>query len=293
MKTIRLAQKEDSSRLNEIWALCFGDGEEFRDFYFQERFQPDQTMVYLIEDEIVAMLTMIPVDLWKEGKNIALSMLYAIATHQEYQHQGIATELMDYAAEYQKSQGTKALVLVPAEPKLFPFYERQGYQEFFAVREKVWSTESIQAMPQSLSCEISPITPLEYNEIRQKFLQENFLLYGEEEVSYQKSISRFSGADIYALKIGGTVGCGAVERINEETLLFKELLLPPELVEIGVKGISELLPGKKYLVRTPVFPSGEWDENCRPFGLLKWITEGKELEKSRGSSWGYLGLAFD
>ncbi len=293
MKTIRLAQIEDSSRLNEIWALCFGDGEKFRYFYFKERFQPDQTMVYLIEGKIVAMLTMIQVDLWKKGKTISLVMLYAIATHPEYQHQGIATELMDYAAEYQKNKGTKALVLVPAEPKLFPFYERQGYGEFFAVREKVWSVEEFRDLPQSLRGEISPVTPKEYNGIRQKYLQEKFLLYREEEVAYQKNISRFSGANIYALDIGGTVGCGAVERIDEETLLLKELLLPPDLVEIGVKGISELLPGKKYLVRTPVFPGEEWDENCRPFGLLKWITEGIELEKSKGNTWGYLGLAFD
>lgn len=328
MKNIRLATRDDMPRLNEIWALCFGDGEKFRDFYFRERFRPEETLVYLTDDQLVAMLTMIPVDLWQEEERIPLSMFYAIATHPQYQHQGIASMLMDYATEYQKNQGTKGIAIVPATVELFPFYLRQGYEEFFAVREKLWEKEqedspgtmsqtkshtmsqnispnispnisqsTSQAAFQGRDCKIEPITPEEYNTIRRQYMQENFLLYRDEEVAYQKSISRFSGADIYSLTIQGIRGCGAVERLNEDTLLFKELLLPPELVEVGVRGMAELLPGRKYLIRTPIFSDEKWDENCRPFGVIKWLTEGKNNGKNllgdSGIPSGYLGLAFD
>ncbi|NMA69582.1 MAG: GNAT family N-acetyltransferase [Desulfitobacterium sp.] len=299
MKNIRLAEIEDIPRLNEIWALCFGDGEKFRNFYFRERFQPKQTLVYLIDDLIVAMLTMIPVNLWQEEESLPLSMFYAIATHPEYQQRGIATKLMDYATDYQKSRGTRGIVIVPASGDLFPFYLRQGYEEFFAIREKVWEKEKEQgeATPgfsQSIpGCKIEPITPKEYNEIRNKYVQENFLVYRDEEVAYQKSISRFSGVDIYSLNIQEVTGCAAVERLNEDTFLFKELLLPPELVDIGIKGIGEILRGRKFLIRTPIIASEKWDESCRPFGVLKWLTEGKDKERNIGKSYGYLGLAFD
>ena len=46
-------------RLKEIWKECFEDSDNYIDFYYKKRFQKENTLVYLLEDKIVSMLTML------------------------------------------------------------------------------------------------------------------------------------------------------------------------------------------------------------------------------------------
>ncbi|AGA69068.1 acetyltransferase [Desulfitobacterium dichloroeliminans LMG P-21439] len=291
MKKMRLAHSEDIVRLKEIWQRCFGDTDSFIDFYYTYRFKAEQTAVYLQDNSIAAMLTMIPiqwVDDLPEAIRIDGAMLYAIATHPDFQHQGIATELMDWAKNYLRDQQVELCVLVPAEAHLYKFYARQGYQEGFIVQETVLSCEEMRAMADSgLSCSVRRSTPQGYNEIRNQLLRGSlYIAYGEEEIAYQKRVSQLSGEDIYEFNLNGAQGCAAVERMEKERVLVKELLLPEKLIPGGLAALAQKVDAEEFIIRTPV-GCKTLGGQTRPFGML--TTSNTELLGKNG----YLGLAFD
>ncbi|HYE67115.1 MAG TPA: GNAT family N-acetyltransferase, partial [Anaerovoracaceae bacterium] len=83
---MRRAKIEDLKGLTEVWKLTFGDEDSFIDLYFQSRDWLNETAVLLLDGRIVSMLTMIPVDMIGEtGESCKASMLYAIATHPDFQ----------------------------------------------------------------------------------------------------------------------------------------------------------------------------------------------------------------
>lgn len=303
MKDMRLAIVEDVPRLKEIWKLCFGDSDSFINFYFTLRFKPDQTTVYEKNGEIVAMLTMIPVQWFVGDKELKGAMLYAIATHPNHQHQGIARSLMNWATDYLRNHQKEFCVLVPAEAHLFSFYEKQDYKVGFNIREVVLSLEDIRALiersGQDLPVEVRPITPQGYNKIRNRLIHGTaYIAYADEEIAYQQQVSQLSRADIYQLNINGEEGCAAVERLTQDKVLVKELLLPENLIVQGLQTLAETIKAKEYIVRTPVELGRVLGGQIRSFGMYKWtqIVESKipnKKDEDRREEPGYLGLAFD
>ncbi|MGE5380745.1 MAG: GNAT family N-acetyltransferase, partial [Methylocystaceae bacterium] len=89
MSEIRLAKAGEIARQKEIWKLCFGDPDQYIDFFYANRYHEQDTMVLIEEEIIVSMLTMIPVEIVAiNQEHLHATMLYAIATHPQYQHQG-------------------------------------------------------------------------------------------------------------------------------------------------------------------------------------------------------------
>ncbi|SHN76297.1 GNAT family N-acetyltransferase [Desulfitobacterium chlororespirans] len=309
MKEMRPALWSDMERLKAIWKLCFGDGDSFIDFYFARRFHPEQVAVYLVDQVITAMLTMIPIQYvdGPEGQKTRQgAMLYAIATHPDFQRRGMASELMEWARSYLGSRQAELCVLVPAEEKLFGFYERQGYQAEFTLREAVLNRDEIRVMgePPYTKMEETPdfavaaALPQTYNSIRNQLLRGTpYIAYGEEEVAYQKQVSRLSGADLYELSSGGVQGCAAVECLTEDKVLVKELLVPETLIAQGLKALAQTIPAQEFIIRTPAPWGQEMGGQIRSFGMLKRTScrEWGAVAPDDGV-WGktaYLGLAFD
>ncbi|EHL05545.1 acetyltransferase, GNAT family [Desulfitobacterium hafniense DP7] len=302
MKEMRPALWSDMERLKAIWKLCFGDEDSFIDFYFARRFQPEQVAVYLVDQVITAMLTMIPIQYvdGPEGEKTRQgAMLYAIATHPDFQRRGMASELMEWALAYLGSRQIELCVLVPAEEKLFGFYERQGYQAGFTLREAVLNRDEIRVMgKETPDLAVAAALPQTYNSIRNQLLRGTpYIVYGEEEVAYQKQVSRLSGADLYELSSGEVQGCAAVECLTEDKVLVKELLVPEALIAQGLKALAQTIPAQEFIIRTPA-PWGQGiGGQIRSFGMLK-RTSSRESgptnqEDSLPGEGAYLGLAFD
>jgi len=323
MKEIRLSRWSDVERLKELWQLCFGDPKPFIDYYFAQRFKPEQVAVLLDENKVASMLTMLPVTIvtikGKEGQNpVKGAMLYGIATHPDYQKRGYAGELMNWAQGYLGKRGVVCTILVPAEPQLFSFYAKQGYRECFALQELIVNLDDGVFLQ---GAELLPAEPHYYNKLRNNLLIQSlprgaaYVAYEEAEVAYQKQVSQFSGADIYTLKVQGLEGCAAVERLTKEKVLVKEFLFPEAYYEQGLVLLLQFLKAKTVILRTPVgVKLGDWvssrellaglkiESTHRAFGMLKItgsFSTGSETEVGLGkeiisiSKDSYLGLAFD
>ncbi|MGI6575883.1 MAG: GNAT family N-acetyltransferase [bacterium] len=295
MKEIRLARKGEIARQKEIWKLCFQDSDQYIDFFYAHAYVPENTMLLLLDGEIAAMLTIMPCKLvTAERRNYNAAMLYAIATHPQYQNRGYATELMAYAHEYLKEQNRPFSVLVPAEKRLFEFYRKQGYEEGFYLQESLLTPAKIASLPieQAKECTVLSIAAAEYNRRRNILLQGSFYIaYAEQQIAYQKALAQQTCADIYGIEIDGARGCTAIERINQDKLLIKELLLPEHLLYAAIKEISRLLPAKEYVIRTPVFLGRQLEGNARAFAMMR--ANGKNSLQITPKTCGYLGFAFD
>lgn len=295
MSEVRLARSAEIGQQKEIWKLCFGDRDQYIDFYYANRYKEDETMVLLQEGEIAAMLTMLPVKIAAPDKrSYDSAMLYAIATHPQFQNRGYAAELLAYASQYLRRKKKAFSVLVPAGKELFDFYQRQGYQEGFYIREILFTRKMIKKWPSAETgrCTMAAISPAEYNQRRNEQLSGRlYVSYNEEEVAYQKKLSQYFGADIYGLEIEGMQGCAALERLKADKVFIKELLIPEKYISAVVQYISRSMPAKEYVLRTPAFLGHQLNGSIRPFGMIRANNE-IDLEIT-SEDLGYLGFAFD
>lgn len=289
---IRLAKKEDLEGLKEIWKRSFGDEDRLIDQYFQSRDWISQTAVLLQDGKSVSMLTMIPVDLIGEyGEKCPAAMIYAVATHPDYQKRGFADQLIEFSNQTLLSEHVPVTVLVPATESLFHFYEKRGYRNGFFLREAVLIDAEIekQAGPKPPPCRVTPIEPSEYNRLRrEQLIGQPYLDYREEEIFFQRMLARMNGADLFAIEIEGAEGCACAERVSKEEVILKELLIPDRYLAASLLRLSELLPAEKYTVRTPLHSGQILGGTVRPFGMLR-VNEA-DLSASLKS---YLGIAFD
>jgi ribosomal protein S18 acetylase RimI-like enzyme len=295
MSEVRLVEKGEIIRLKEIWKLCFGDSDTYIDFYYANRYKENETVVLLHDEEISGMLTMIAAQIvTPDNRSFKSAMLYAIATHPKYQNRGFATQLMDFCNQYLRTNTVDFSILVPAEKQLFDFYYKQGYKDGFYIREILLTREAIDRLPfqQFFKCEILAITPKEYNQRRNNQLDGRFYVkYADKDITYQKKLSRQSGADIYAINFEDIQGCVAIERVSSDKVFIKEILVPEQIVYGVIKEIVQILDAKEYIVRTPAYFGNQLGGSIRPFGMIR-VQSGIELEITP-EKLGYLGFAFD
>ena len=99
-----------------------------------------------------------------------------------------------------------------------------------------------------------PASPQEYNIRRNSQLKGSFYVaYQDEDIAYQKKLSMRTGADIYTIDIEGIYGCAAVERMDHDRVLIKELLAPEHLVLQCLEQIAKRLPAAEYVLRLPAY----------------------------------------
>lgn len=292
---LRLAQQEDLERLKLIWKLCFGDEDRYIDFYFNNRDWMEETAVLLLDEGIVSMLSMIPVELTSDnGIKHQAAMLYAIATHPEYQKKGLAEKLMEFSNQYLLAKQINTTVLVPAEAELFAFYRRRGYQEGFLLREVILSEGQIQELilQQPLfPCRITSAESRDYNEKRKELLAGAcFVDYKDDEISFQKKEAQLYGTDIYKIEQeDSTIGVATIEK-NLGKVIVKELLIPDQYLVSAIKEISDLISGETYIIRTPPAFGKELGGEIHSFGMIKINQKENMIEESIPS---YLGIAYD
>jgi GNAT superfamily N-acetyltransferase len=295
MSEIRLARKGDLARQKAIWKLCFGDSDHYIDFYYANRYQEDETVLLLEDGEILTMLTMLPIKIKGSNKRTYNStMLYAIATHPQYQNRGFATQLINFTHQHLRKKKNAFSVLVPSEKHLFDFYRQQGYQDGFYIREASFTGERIERWDfnESCPCIVSKISPEDYNQRRNEQLSGKlYVAYTDDEISYQEKLSQQFGGDLFGIAIDEVQGCVAIERLKSDQVFIRELLIPEQLIPAAVKQIARLSPAKQYVLRTPSFLGQQLEGTIRPFGMIRMIQD-SDLEITADNQ-GYLGFAFD
>lgn len=206
--------------LKQIWRVCFGDAEEQIDFYFSERFCPENTLVALEKEHPAAMLTLLPAELVLNGEPCPVRYIYAVATLPARRGAGYSTLLLEYANRWVREQGGALTLLAPAGEALFSFYEKRGYTPSFFIKTAEFRAETPAA------CNFLEITAQEYKKLRDaRFAGEGFLCWDETAIDYALRENRLNGG--FSCKILSEYGQAAALCVKiEQTLLVRETTLP-------------------------------------------------------------------
>lgn len=292
MTELRVSRREEIPRLKELWKLAFGDEDRYIDYFFDHLYTPER-MILLAEDGIpmtmLALLPMVLSDRW--GSPSRMAYIYALATDPAARLKGYGRQLLHYADRYAREKGYHCISTLPAELSLHRFFSTVGFHECFATRqaEVLWQ-HLAQPGEDDLIC---PTSAQDYLSHRCRLLDGiPHLACGLELIEYQRGISRMSGADLYALKVGTLEGIAAAERLSEDSVLVKELLIEPSAIPIAAGLIGRELPAVRYYFRTPAPWTGLSGSYIQPFAMMKWYDE--ERQETWGSDTNcYMGIAFD
>ena len=130
---IRFAASSDTPAVIALWNRCFGDDPSFTDWFFRNRYRPEDTLLLLEEDTLCAMVQMLPYDLQTDGNRISVTYIYGACTAPEHRRKGLMAQLLAESFRIDRQNGRGASVLIPAEPWLFDFYKKYGYETAFSV----------------------------------------------------------------------------------------------------------------------------------------------------------------
>lgn len=292
MITIRPSTPEEIPQQKELWKKCFGDPNSYIDIFYQRFCSPEQVLVVDDEGEINSMAAMLPSTLqFPDGSSVPVGYVYALSTNPNMQGKGHARQLLKYADRYLQDKGMKAMTLVPSSPSLHRFFEAVGMEECFANRRIEILSSALTGV--SPDCTMTPISPHEYNEIRERYLKGTLhITYTDQMIRFQQIGSHLACGDLYKLEIDGEVGCAAIEYVQKRRLLMKELLLSPEKMEKAVELVATQLSASRYHIRTPAFWEGISGSYIQAFAMIKWY------DLDLHAKWfshqdAYLGLGFD
>ena len=281
MIEIRHPKQDEWAEAEELWNFAFGDGPALQ-ARFYELCVPDGPLVVLEDGELRSMLALPEVTLrFGDGWSVRAGYVYALATRLGHGGKGWASMLLDCAASLVRERGLDCLLTVPAWPDLFGFFEKNGFQPGFYLRETT-------AEPASVPAPAALITPAEYNALREVLLaRRTHVSNSEGQTAFQQYLCEMNerpGGGLYRLELDHGPGCATVESLKHP--LVKELLCRPEDEAQGGAACAALCGGP---ARARV-PAGA--EDGRPFGAVRWLFS-KAPSRWQARPEGWLGLAFD
>lgn len=279
MHMIRTAALSDTPRLKEIWQICFGDPERYIDFFFQNAFHPEQTLVWEEDGTVCAMFFLLDCSVWAGGSEVPAAYLYAAATMPAYRSRGIMGRMIRYAAGFVSSCGYGGIVLVPAEPGLFDYYGRFGFRTCFydAVEDIVPERDPID----SAGLGIAPTDFSTLERLRRAVVQENGgVMWNGVQFDYALREHLFTGGRIFQTQDGY-----AMYHCTADVCTVDELIALPGRMGIFHRALFEEVPAARFRI---VHPCGkEW--GARPRGMF-WDLNHKLSGACAPEGCPYIGL---
>lgn len=265
--------------LKRIWKECFGDSDAYIDFFFSNRYQANQALVWMEAGQAVAMLHLLPAELLTAGRAVPVRYIYAVATLPAWQGRQISSRLLAYAHEYLEKRQELSM-LVPASASLYDFYGRRGYQKGF-----VCSVQEFSEVPlPEAGITFESIDAEHYTRLRNQYFHgEGFVRWDREAVDYALRETHFGGGFSGYLKKREPDGSGfdgaVLGYVRGQRLIIKELACPPAARPSLITYLMDQMGAEQAEVRLPYDGSGVKAD----LGMVRGISLGQ----------GYLGLALD
>lgn len=288
---IRFATNQDYEQLKDIWRVCFGDDEAYINLFFQTRYQPNQTLIYQTDGQVVAMLHLLPMALQIKEQRYTGKYIYAVATLEEYRGKGISTRLLSFADDYLQKNQIDCAVLVPATQKLFSFYQQKGYVAFSDIGKISINPSTLLHSDVVLTSNIAKLSELE--QMRASFFGANnaFIAWNKDTLAYLEAEIALTGGQAIAL----SDGCGgmayAVCYAQNQILTIKEIATNHLEIEDVIFHLYQKfsLEYCDIQIKTDFFT--RYPKKILPFSLIKWYNN-KIVDQAYKTA-PYMGLVSD
>lgn len=140
---IRFAENNDVDQLKKLWKLCFGDSNSYIDLVFSTKFVPQNTIIYQIDNIIVASLYMQEYFMRIYNQILPIYYLAGLSTHPDYRNKGFMSKLINKSFDVMIDRQIPLSILVPAEGWLFDYYKQFGFVETFSKGDEEIDLKSI------------------------------------------------------------------------------------------------------------------------------------------------------
>lgn len=279
---VTFAKEEMVPQLKRIWKECFGDTDAYINFYFDNRFRAEDTLVWSEGKQPVSMLGMLPASIWVNGSKEPVYYIYGVGTLAGYRNRGIAGRLLQYAGR----ELNRSSILVPADRILFPYYEKYGYRPLFPICEErlvlVHGLSVRKTVNPEKDFQVITADALEYKKIRDsRFCRDGYVEWEKSAVAYAIEECRLSGGEAYLILIEGRVEI-LLYCMNGRELYIKETTLNGRNLNKVIRWLAGKTGYDTIITRTPAE-----NENCggiREFGMASGNVQLKS---------GYLNLVLD
>lgn len=139
---------ENLSELKNLYLESFTeDSEEDAEYLFKNVFSKAELISEKRDGKTVSMLFLMDCNLISSEKVTPYYYLYAACTRPEYRGRGIMGNLLRDAVAFAKKNGKEGIILKPAKPSLFGFYEKHGFKPFFKYSKATFSLNETKIEP--------------------------------------------------------------------------------------------------------------------------------------------------
>jgi len=286
----RQSKIEDIPALRHIWRSVFGGGSEEK-LFFSHYSDPKNCILIESNNNPASMGYLLPAgNITNGADSIPCAMIFALATLPEHRSKGYASEIVKSLVRTSHNRGYSAIILCPSDDSLFEYYVRNTeFQEMFYIHEKVISN----IPTYDTRIELSETTPENYNEMRKNLLRDiPYIDMDIQGIKYQYQLSRLFRGGMFIYECSNFSACAVVERISDESVFIKELLVSQSFESNILSAIAASFPATKYILRTPVYNKLIPMPGVRRFGMIAASGDVLALLKS-SSAFPWYGLAFD
>jgi hypothetical protein len=282
---VTFADKNDFESIKVLWNECFGDDDEYIDFYLKKRFNEENMLVIREDGKVVSMASFLPATLKCGEEYMPVRYVYAVATLPEYRKRGYAAEIIKTASDAFK----EPLVLQPENESLKKYYKGLGFGEYFRV--ETWKIENVtENMAECLknsakemdkdidkyaggnegknaetgvvniyedkveAAEIKEINGSEYKKLRDEYFdKEGYLCWDEEAVEYAVLENELCGGKTVRIDYinneqkSELFGIAMIRRENDELHIIESTISKEQIIMI-MPELNTLFEGVKNVV---------------------------------------------
>lgn len=125
--TLRIAAPDlsDTPQVRALWEYCFDDSPEFVDFFFQNRYAPENTLAVFDGGKLASCLQFLPYTLRIRGRSLPCPYIVGVSTWPEYRGRGLIRRLLSATLDQLNNRDISFSVLLPFS---YPFYRKYGWE---------------------------------------------------------------------------------------------------------------------------------------------------------------------
>ena len=196
---IRLSKTSDINDIILLWNEAFGDTAEDIKFFLDEKYLPNNTVVYECDGKVVSVLFLLEGEMHINEVDYPSFYLYAACTLKAYRGRGIMSELLEYAALISGQRQKYFIALKPAEESLYNYYSKFGYKTVY-YKNIVEINSCISNQSNDFSC---PVNSCDYSFFRNNaFSDINYFKWDKKSVDFAIRHHKHFGGEILSFDDG-------------------------------------------------------------------------------------------
>lgn len=125
---IRFAKESDKENIIDIWNYCFNDEAKFTDYYFENKYKNENTIVVEEVGEIVSSLQLNQYKIKLNNKIYDTSYVVGVSTFPQARGKGYMKNLMEFTLNELYKRNQLVSILMPID---FRLYRKYGYENCY------------------------------------------------------------------------------------------------------------------------------------------------------------------